>query len=113
MTSHGQTPYSSHLLRASAHRLRRHAARWVIRLTSGDATPGDLAVFRRWRDHHPENQAALQAMREAWLFLRPHPGAKADLPPPPAPPVEPALPVSNFASGAYAKQMVSECQSWT
>lgn len=51
--------------------LARQATRWVIRLTSGDATSEDIDSYRRWRDGCPEHAAALDEARRHWLALGP------------------------------------------
>ncbi|MNU29745.1 hypothetical protein D3C71_182230 [compost metagenome] len=69
MISLGKTRFSPSLFRRSPHEPKRRAARWLVHLTSGEATPGDLAAFRRWRDRRPENRAALCAVRDTWVIL--------------------------------------------
>ncbi|MFJ1299213.1 FecR domain-containing protein [Pseudomonadota bacterium AL_CKDN230030165-1A_HGKHYDSX7] len=38
----------------------REAARWLVRLHSGEADPDDHAAFERWRHGHPERELAWQ-----------------------------------------------------
>ncbi len=38
----------------------REAARWLVRLHSGEAGPADHAAFERWRHGHPERELAWQ-----------------------------------------------------
>lgn len=38
----------------------REAARWLVRLHSGEAGPADHAAFERWRQGHPERELAWQ-----------------------------------------------------
>lgn len=38
----------------------REAARWLVRLHSGDAGPDDYAAFQRWRQASPERELAWQ-----------------------------------------------------
>ncbi|MEI9850312.1 MAG: FecR domain-containing protein [Sphingomonas sp.] len=42
---------------------------WVVRLTSGEATPEDHARFRNWRDASAENAEALVRARTLWNTL--------------------------------------------
>lgn len=49
--------------------LDKRATEWLIRLTSGDATPEDEDAFRRWRDQDPLHAEALARARSFWLSL--------------------------------------------
>ncbi len=55
----------------SPERLRAddEALAWVVRLTSGEATPEDHARFRNWRDASAENAEALVRARTLWNTL--------------------------------------------
>jgi transmembrane sensor len=50
-------------------RARNQAARWVSRLTSGEATDADLRVFERWRAESPENALAADELWSLWLHV--------------------------------------------
>lgn len=39
---------------------------WVVRLTSGDASPDDIAAARDWCAQHPAHNAAFVAARRLW-----------------------------------------------
>ena len=49
--------------------LDREATTWVVRLTSGEATPDDEDAFRRWRDQSPLHGEALARARRLWLQM--------------------------------------------
>ncbi|WP_264310472.1 FecR family protein [Pseudomonas putida] len=42
------------------------AHEWVVRLTSGDASPDDIAAAREWCAQHPAHHAAFVAARRLW-----------------------------------------------
>ena len=42
---------------------------WLVRVTSGDAGPEQLADFERWRNADPQNEIALSSARRLWLDL--------------------------------------------
>jgi len=49
--------------------VEQEAIRWVVRMTSGDATEADRLAFRNWRARSPENEAALVMARSLWVSL--------------------------------------------
>uniref|UniRef100_Q07N27 Putative FecR n=1 Tax=Rhodopseudomonas palustris (strain BisA53) TaxID=316055 RepID=Q07N27_RHOP5 len=50
----------------TAEPLRREAAEWILRLTSGEATKADLAALARWRASSVEHAAAFAEARSRW-----------------------------------------------
>lgn len=73
------------------------AARWLVRLTSGEATDEERAAFAHWRDASVEHQAALCRLRGLWVGLGALLPAPATVsvpplaPPPPPPPLSSSL----------------------
>jgi len=49
--------------------VEQEAIRWVVRMTSGEATESDRLAFRNWRARSPENEAALVIARSLWISL--------------------------------------------
>jgi len=49
--------------------VEQEAIRWVVRMTSGEATESDRLAFRNWRARSPENEAALVMARSLWVSL--------------------------------------------
>lgn len=47
------------------------AAGWIVRLTSGEATPADFDAFEQWRAADPAHERALAEMRSLWTDLGP------------------------------------------
>ncbi len=50
-------------------RAQREAARWLARLTSGEATESDHSAFVRWRAEHSEHARAAEELAALWLHL--------------------------------------------
>lgn len=42
------------------------AIEWVVKLTSGDASPADAAEFKRWRAQSPEHEVAAREAEALW-----------------------------------------------
>jgi transmembrane sensor len=49
--------------------VEQEAIRWVVRMTSGEATESDRLAFRNWRARNPENESALVMARSLWVSL--------------------------------------------
>ena len=47
--------------------LDEQAVLWVVRLSSGDSSPEQLAEYEAWRTQSPEHAAAMQKARSLWL----------------------------------------------
>lgn len=46
--------------------LRREAWKWILHMTSGDATKGDIAALKRWRAESPRHAEAFARASGAW-----------------------------------------------
>ena len=57
-------------------RAELEAAKWLVRLTSGDAGDAEQARFRAWCGHKAANRAACKAAHRLWLVLGPVLGAR-------------------------------------
>lgn len=55
--------------RAEAGNVDDKALKWVVRLTSGEATPEDYDNFRKWRDESSVHAEALARARTLWVHL--------------------------------------------
>ncbi|MNR77987.1 fec operon regulator FecR [compost metagenome] len=51
--------------------LQQDAQAWLRRLTSGEATDFDAQSFQRWRNAHPDHQAAFEEAKNQWRLLKP------------------------------------------
>jgi len=50
-------------------RAEREAIQWLVRMTSGEATPDERAAFAQWRSFSAEHEAALALARKLWFGL--------------------------------------------
>ncbi len=68
MAESGEEP-SADELPPGATRAQREAARWLARLTSGEATESDRSAFAQWRAERAEHARAAEELAALWLHL--------------------------------------------